>query len=63
MKTKEKFMQAVFFVSALMSVLAVALICLFLFANGLPATQKIGLLILSRVKSGDRSTTSTVFCP
>ncbi len=36
-------MQAVFFISALMSVLAVALICLFLFANGLPAMQKIGL--------------------
>lgn len=36
-------MQVVFFISALMSVLAVALICLFLFANGIPAMQKIGL--------------------
>ncbi len=43
MKTKEKFMQALFFVSALMSVLAVALICLSLFIGGFPAMQKIGL--------------------
>ena len=40
---KEKTMSAVFFVSALASVLAAALICLFLFANGIPAMGKIGV--------------------
>lgn len=36
-------MSAVFFISALASILAVALICLFLFVNGIPAIAKIGL--------------------
>ncbi len=36
-------MRAVFMVSALASILAVALICLFLFAGGIPAIGKIGL--------------------
>lgn len=40
---KEKLMQAVFFIAACASVLAVALICVFLFANGIPAMQEIGL--------------------
>nr|WP_106789833.1 phosphate ABC transporter permease subunit PstC [Massilistercora timonensis] len=40
----EKFMQGVFFIAACASVLAVALICIFLFANGLPAMSKIGFL-------------------
>lgn len=40
---KEKIMQAVFFVAACASILAVALICIFLFANGVPAMAKIGL--------------------
>ncbi len=40
---KEKGMEIVFFVSALASVIAVFLICLFLFSNGVPAIQKIGL--------------------
>lgn len=40
---KETFMKGVFFVAALASILAVALICLFLFANGIPAMGKIGL--------------------
>ena len=39
----EKAMSAVFFTSALTSVLAVVLICLFLFANGIPAMGKIGI--------------------
>ena len=38
----EKFMQGVFFVAACASVLAVALICIFLFANGIPARKEIG---------------------
>ena len=40
----EKLMHAVFFVAALVSVLAVALICVFLFANGIPAMREIGFL-------------------
>lgn len=40
---KEKVMQAVFLLSACISILAVALICIFLFANGIPAIHKIGL--------------------
>ncbi|MCI6535544.1 phosphate ABC transporter permease subunit PstC [Bariatricus sp. SGI.161] len=45
MKSKawtEKFMQGVFFIAACASVLAVALICVFLFANGIPAMKEIG---------------------
>ncbi len=45
MKSKawtEKFMQGVFFIAACASVLAVALICIFLFANGIPAMKEIG---------------------
>lgn len=43
-KFREKLMQTVFFLSASISVLAVILICLFLFANGIPAIGKIGVL-------------------
>lgn len=42
---KEKLMHAVFFIAACTSILAVALICLFLFANGIPAIQEIGVFI------------------
>lgn len=47
MKSKawnEKFMQGVFFIAACASVLAVALICIFLFANGIPAMKEIGFV-------------------
>ena len=47
MKSKawtEKFMRGVFFIAACASVLAVALICIFLFANGVPAMSEIGFL-------------------
>ena len=37
-------MQGVFFVAACASVLAVALICIFLFANGIPAMKEIGFI-------------------
>ena len=37
-------MQGVFFVAACASVLAVALICIFLFANGIPAMSEIGFV-------------------
>lgn len=42
-KTSERLMQIVFFVAACTSVLAVTLICIFLFANGIPAIAKIGI--------------------
>lgn len=41
---KEKGMHMVFLISACASILAVATICLFLFANGVPAIGKIGVL-------------------
>lgn len=40
---KETLMKIVFILSALFSILAVALICLFLFLNGFPAIAKIGV--------------------
>lgn len=40
----EKVMNGVFLVAACVSILAVAMICLFLFANGIPAMGKIGFL-------------------
>lgn len=40
---KEKAMKVVFLIAACVSILAVALICIFLFANGIPAIKKIGL--------------------
>lgn len=40
---KENVMHAVFLFSACMSILAVAMICLFLFANGVPAIGRIGV--------------------
>lgn len=39
---KEKAMKIVFLIAACVSILAVALICLFLFANGIPAMKEIG---------------------
>lgn len=42
-KHKESIMQVVFLISALASVGAILLICVFLFANGLPAMAEIGL--------------------
>ncbi len=41
---REKIMQVVFLLAACASILSVALICLFLFANGIPAMSKIGFL-------------------
>lgn len=40
---KESVMKGVFFIAALTSVLSVALICIFLFINGIPAIGKIGI--------------------
>ncbi len=43
-KIYEKLMTALFFIAACTSIVAVALICFFLFANGIPAIGKIGVL-------------------
>lgn len=40
---KEKFMEIIFLVAACASIIAVALICIFLFQSGLPAMKEIGL--------------------
>ena len=40
---KEQVMKIVFLIAACTSVLAVALICIFLFANGIPAIGEIGV--------------------
>lgn len=40
---KEIFMKIVFLIAALASIGAVILICVFLFANGIPAIKEIGL--------------------
>ena len=44
MVLKEKIMEFVFLLCACVSILAVALICIFLYANGIPAMAKIGVL-------------------
>lgn len=43
-KFNEKFMQLLFLISALTSIVSVLLICVFLFAGGLPAIREIGFL-------------------
>ncbi len=42
-KVKEKAMEIIFLICATTSIIAVLLICVFLFANGIPAIAKIGL--------------------
>ena len=44
MKVKEKIMEYVLLLTAVISILALALMCVFLFANGIPAMQEIGFL-------------------
>lgn len=44
LQIREMMMHGLFFIAACASVLAVGLICVFLFANGVPAMQEIGLL-------------------
>ncbi len=43
-KVRERGMQILFIVAASISVLAVALICIFMFANGIPAIREIGFV-------------------
>lgn len=40
--TKEKLMHGVFFIAAIASIIAVGLICVFLFMNGIPAMAEVG---------------------
>lgn len=42
-KFKEVFMEIIFLIAACVSIAAVALICIFLFANGIPAIKEIGV--------------------
>ncbi|MCR5698449.1 MAG: phosphate ABC transporter permease subunit PstC [Treponemataceae bacterium] len=44
MKKREKFAKIIFLLAASFSILAVVLICFFLFVNGIPAIKKIGFL-------------------
>lgn len=41
-KIKETLMEVVFLLTAIISIVAIALICIFLFANGIPAMKEIG---------------------
>lgn len=43
-EVKEKIFEIIFLLAACVSIIAVLLICLFLFANGIPAIKKIGVL-------------------
>jgi phosphate transport system permease protein len=43
MKTKEILMKGIFLLASTVSILAVGLICVFLFANGIPAIKEIGV--------------------
>lgn len=43
-RVKEKVMEIVFLLTAVVSIVAVALICIFLFANGIPAMKEIGFV-------------------
>lgn len=43
-KLKEKTMEIVFFITACVSILSLILICIFMFANGVPAIREIGLM-------------------
>jgi len=44
LQVREKLMRVIFFIAALASIAAVSLICVFLFAQGLPAIMRIGVL-------------------
>jgi len=54
-------MGGIFFIAALTSVLAVLLICVFLFANGFPAMGKIGILNFLTGKEWNPSDTPALF--
>lgn len=56
-KTKDKIMESIFFISAILSILFVILICVFLFSNGLGAISEIGVFnfILGKVWNPDKN--------
>lgn len=60
---REKVMQVVFLIAACISILAVALICIYLFANGLPAIAKIGPFEFCWVPTGGLTPTTTASSP
>ncbi len=60
---KEIVMQGVFTACACISILAVALICIFLFANGLPTIFEIGPSSSCSAPPGNPATTCTASCP
>ena len=53
-KSKEKIMEIVFLFAACVSIVAVALICVFLFANGILAMKKIGFADFFLVRPGSQ---------
>lgn len=63
--TKEKVAKGVFTFAALISVVAIALICFFLFANGIPAIKKIGFtdFIIGKVWAPTNSNASFGILP
>ena len=61
-KLKEGVMQVVFTLCACVSILAVALICIFLFANGVPTLFKIGPLKFLLGTLGSPATISSASC-
>ena len=61
-KLKEGVMQVVFTLCACVSILAVALICIFLFANGVPTLFKIGPMQFLSARHGSPATTSSASC-
>lgn len=60
-KHREKFMHGIFFISALASIIAVLLICFFLFANGIPAMNKVGFFNFLLGKEWSPSDTPPLF--
>lgn len=63
MKTgKEEIMRLVFLLAACASIALVAMICVFLFGNGLPTIGKIGVTEFSWAKHGGLITICTAFC-
>ena len=62
MKIREKAWEITFLCAAAFSILAVVLICLFLFVNGIPAMKKIGFAdFLLGTKNGNLAMIYTAF--
>ena len=60
--TRETVMKFVFLLAATASIAAVVLICVFLFASGIPAIKEIGVLNFFSVQHGNRPTICTAYC-